>query len=124
MLCAPGAAAAPDPGDIEDSRRQEAAHEETLADLSAQLAEVRMRLDRLYERADERILEYAEAAERLEEAEEESESADLAAERARERAGSVREEAADYAAAAYMGADLSHARAWSSPGGPQEVLDR
>ncbi|WP_238580996.1 M15 family metallopeptidase [Streptomonospora alba] len=125
MLCAaPGAAAAPGPGGIGESRRQEAAHEETLAELATRLSEIRTRLDGLYERADERIAEYTEAAERLKEAEQASESADLAAERAGERAEDAREQAADYAAAASMGADLSPALAWSSPRGPQEALDR
>ncbi|MDT0303329.1 M15 family metallopeptidase [Streptomonospora wellingtoniae] len=101
-----------------------AAHEATLAGLNTQAARIRARLDGLYERADEKILDYAEAAARLEAAEEESVSAGLTAERARGRTRELREDAADYAAAAYMGADLSAALAWSSADGPQEVLDR
>ncbi|MBB6000541.1 M15 family metallopeptidase [Streptomonospora salina] len=119
-----GAAAPPGSGTAPDGRGDEAAHEETLADLATRLAEVRARLDGLYERADDRIAEHADALERLEEAEQESESAALAAERARERTDGVREEAADYAAAASMGADFSPALAWATAGGPQHALDR
>ncbi|WP_345557539.1 M15 family metallopeptidase [Streptomonospora halophila] len=120
---APAAAPAGAAGD-RGGGPEAAAHEETLADLNTQAARIRARLEVLYDRADEKILDYTAAADRLEDAEEESASAALAAERARVRTEDVREEAADYAAAAYMGADLSPALAWSSAEGPQEVLDR
>ncbi|MUL42820.1 peptidase M15 [Streptomonospora sp. PA3] len=123
LVCAGAVAVTPSGAAVRDPGPQDA-YEESAARLAARLAGVRARLDGLYARADEKILDYAAAAERLEDAEEESRSAALAAERAREDAEDAREQAADYAAAAYMGADLSAALAWGSAEGPQEVLDR
>ncbi|GAB3450789.1 hypothetical protein GCM10027570_26140 [Streptomonospora sediminis] len=118
-LCAATFVAAPAGAASTGGRGQHSA--DTLAD---RLAGVHARLDRLYARADDRILDYADAAAELEQAEEDSRSADLAAERARDRTAETRKDAAAYAAAAYKGADTGPALAWSTAEGPQQALDR
>nr|WP_246425780.1 M15 family metallopeptidase [Streptomonospora nanhaiensis] len=103
---------------------READGEASPAELTSDLAAVRARLDDLQADADAAILAYADAADRLAEARSESDAARRAADRAAGRGAQARGDAARYAAAAYKGADLSPAVAWTSSRGPQEALDR
>ncbi|MBB6171026.1 hypothetical protein HNR23_001086 [Nocardiopsis mwathae] len=97
---------------------------DTVGGLKAELAAVRSRLDDLYDDADRAILRYLDEARRMDEAERAVRSARRAAERAAQRHEDSRADAVRHASAAYKGADLHPAAAWSEPGGPQEVLDR
>ncbi|MDA0567347.1 M15 family metallopeptidase [Streptomonospora sp. S1-112] len=118
------AAHAHPPAGATEARGASGRPESSAAELTSRLAAVRARLDDLQADADAAVLDYAEAADRLAEARSDSESARRAADRAAGRGEDARDDAARYAAAAYKGAELGPAAAWSTARGPQEVLDR
>ncbi|GAA1991309.1 hypothetical protein GCM10009799_16480 [Nocardiopsis rhodophaea] len=104
--------------------RAEVGADDTVGALKARLAAVRAQLDDLYADADQAILDYLDEEERLDDAEQALDSARRAADRARERHADSRNAAVRHAVSAYKGADLHPSVAFSTPGGPQEVLDR
>ncbi|WP_084468715.1 M15 family metallopeptidase [Nocardiopsis trehalosi] len=113
-----------EPDAVEQSRRQEDAYAASIGELTTRLAEVRAELDGLQASADEAILAYGDAADRLGEAERAHRSAERAADRAAEHREAARGDAAQYAVAAYKGGGIGPAVAWTAARGPQEVVDR
>ncbi|MFC4562583.1 D-alanyl-D-alanine carboxypeptidase family protein [Nocardiopsis mangrovi] len=114
----------PGADDIERARAAEQERADTVGELTARLAGVRAELDGLHAEADRAILAYGDAVERRDDAERRARSARRAADGAATAGDGARRDAVAYAVAAYTGADLSPAVAWTAARGPQEVVDR
>lgn len=102
----------------------EAPREQDLNELRVELASARAEVAALRENATEKIRTYEEEESRLAELTGEREAADSRAEAAGERHESSRLGAAQQAASAYKGGDLSLMQAWTGPEGPAGALER
>ncbi|WP_304454170.1 D-alanyl-D-alanine carboxypeptidase family protein [Nocardiopsis sp. YSL2] len=102
----------------------DAAPEAELGDVRVELAELRSGMESLRRTATERIERYQRESTRLAELTEAREAAEERAESADGHRDRVRTAAAQQAATAYMGGDLSMVHAWTGPNGPSELLER
>ena len=100
------------------------APEAELGDVRVELAELRSGMESLRRTATERIERYQRESTRLEELTEAREAAEERARSADGRHAHTRTAAAQQAATAYMGGDLSMVHAWTGPNGPNELLER
>ncbi|NYJ33392.1 M15 family metallopeptidase [Nocardiopsis aegyptia] len=98
--------------------------EAALGDVRVELAELRAGMETLRRTATERIERYRRESTRLAELTEAREAAEERAESADGHRARARTAAAQQAATAYMGGDLSMVHAWTGPNGPDELLER